>query len=273
MNIGSDVLKRLNRPSPDSHKGQNGRVLIIAGSHKYHGALLLCVQAVSRIVDMVYVYTSENNWPLIEQLKSETATFIAVHSGELERTVNLVDCIIIGPGLETTDEFGEEVAEGNRNFVHELLVKHSDKKFVVDATALWHVDANCLHKNCIVTPHSREFEAVFKMSPSAENTQKAAQSFGGVVVLKGAVDAISDGTQLYENHSGNVGLTKGGTGDVLAGVIGGLASTNDNLIASLAGTYLVGLAGDRLFEKSGTFYNAEDVVKELGEVWGDRNIR
>ncbi|PIZ92796.1 MAG: NAD(P)H-hydrate dehydratase, partial [Candidatus Magasanikbacteria bacterium CG_4_10_14_0_2_um_filter_41_10] len=187
--------------------------------------------------------------------------------GELEKTIQLVDSIIIGPGMETTNGSGEEVIEENREFVHELLKKHPDKKFVVDATALWHVNSDCLHNNCIVTPHSREFEEVFKMIPNAEATQNAAKSFGGVVVLKGKTDYISDGKELYANETGNVGMTKGGTGDVLAGIIGALAATNDNLTAALAGTYLNGLAGDKLYKDVGTFYNSEDLVKSLGKVW------
>ena len=265
--IDASILTQVHKPEAESHKGQNGRVLVIAGSHKYHGALLLCIQAVSRIVDMVYVSTTENNWPLIDALKSDITTFISVKPGELEKTIQLVDSIIIGPGMETTNGAGEEIIEENREFVHDLLKKHPDKKFVVDATALWHVNPDCLHENCIVTPHSREFEEVFKMPPSAEATQTAANSFGGVVVLKGKSDFISDGKKLYENTTGNVGMTKGGTGDVLAGLIGALAATNDNLTAALAGTYLNGLAGDRLYEKVGTFYNAEDLVGAVGEVW------
>ena len=62
-------------------------------------------------------------------------------------------------------------------------------------------------------------------------------------------------------------MTKGGTGDVLAGIIGALAATNGNLTAALAGAYLNGLAGDTLFQKVGTFYNAEDLVGAVGEVW------
>ena len=62
-------------------------------------------------------------------------------------------------------------------------------------------------------------------------------------------------------------MTKGGTGDVLAGLVGGLAAKNDPLTAALAGAYLNGLAGDRLYEKKGTFYNAEDLTEELGRVW------
>ena len=87
-----------------------------------------------------------------------------------------------------------------------------------------------------------------------------------VVALKGKYDYVSDGKELYENRTGNVGMTKGGTGDVLAGLVCGFAAKNDPLTSALAGIYLSGLTGDRLFEKFGTFYNAEDVVKELAGI-------
>lgn len=267
IDITDAIFERLTRPNPGSHKGQNGRVFVIAGSEKFHGAMLLVVQAASRICDMVYVHSVVRNLSLIEKLRSEVAVFIAVPPKEVEHTIQFADAIVIGPGLETTDDAGEEVAEATRKFVQDILVKHPQKKVVVDATALWHVDPKCLHANCIVTPHSREFQNVFQMEPSADNVLLAAKRFGGVVVLKGSVDFVSDGKDIYANHTGNVGMTKGGTGDTLAGIIGALATKNDILTSSLAGTYWVGAAGDVLYKKKNTFYNAEDVVGALGDVW------
>lgn len=265
--IDAGVVHTLVQPEPNSHKGNNGRVLVIAGSDKFHGALLMCVKTASKIVDMVSVYTTPSNRGLIDGLKSEMAAFVAVRDEDLEKAIQAADAIIIGPGMETTDEVGEEKAEETRSFVHDLLEKHQDKKWVVDATALWHVDTNCLHKNCLLTPHSREFQNVFGLEPTAENTKKAAQTFGGVVVLKGASDYVSDGETLFENTTGNVGMTKGGTGDVLAGLIGGLLATNDLCAAAKAGVYLNGVAGDQLYDRVGTFYNAEDLLEEVGKVW------
>ena len=137
----------------------------------------------------------------------------------------------------------------------------------MDATAFWHVEPEYLHSHCIATPHSREFQNVFKCDPTAENVQKMARRYGCIVVLKGMIDYVSDGHELYENRTGNVGMTKGGTGDVLAGLIGSFAATNDILTSALAGTYLNGLLGDRLQERVGRFYNAEDLIAELGRVW------
>lgn len=257
--INKEVLNRLYKPASESHKGQNGRVLIIAGSQKFHGALLMAVQTASRVADMVYVYTTPNNRPLVKKLKSDISVFITVQDDELWDTVDTVDAILVGPG----------VAEDrvHKKFVEKLLKRYSHKKTIVDATALWHLDPLLLHKNCIATPHSREFENVFKCEPTPDNVLKMAKYYQCIIVLKGKYDYVSDGKELWENRTGNVGMTKGGTGDVVAGLMVSLAAKNDLLIAAQAGIYLTGLAGDTLFEKYGTFYNAEDVIESLGEVW------
>jgi NAD(P)H-hydrate epimerase len=254
--INESILKQLTKPKPDSHKGQNGRILVIAGSDKFHGALLLTIQTASRLVDMVYVHSVDQNLKLVEKLKSEISVFITVTEKELWKTIDLVDVVLIGPGLEES--------KFNKKLVEKILKKYPEKKTIVDATAFWHLDPLLLHKNCIVTPHSREFENTFKCAPTSENVLKMAKYYDCVVVLKGKYDYVSDGKELWENRTGNSGMTKGGTGDVVAGLIGGLATTNDYLTSALAGIYLSGLAGDELYKKFGTFYNAEDLVGKVG---------
>lgn len=256
--ISQAVLSKLYKPSLYSHKGQNGRVLVIAGSEKYHGALLMAVQTLSRVVDMVYVY-SPANIKLVEQLKSEISVFINILPGELWETVELADSILIGPGLDED--------KNTKKILNKILTKYDNKTIIVDATALWLVDPLLLHPNCVVTPHSREFEQVFNCDHTPDNVLKMAKYYQCVVVLKGKYDYVSDGKEIFENQTGNVGMTKGGTGDVVSGLIAGLAAKNDVLTSALAGIYLTGLAGDKLYEKFSTFYNAEDVIKSLGEVW------
>lgn len=259
MRVEKTIFQQLRTPHPESHKGQNGRVLIIAGSNTFHGALLLAVETASRLVDMVYVHSTKENLTLVKKLRSEISTFIAVGEKNLERTIEMVDAILMGPGLPECDE---TIA-----LVHTVLSKHRDKKTVVDATAMWHVKPEYLHDNCIVTPHSREFENVFGIAATGENVLAMAKKYKGIVTLKGRIDYMSDGETLYENHTGNVGMTKGGTGDVFAGTIAALLATNDMLTATLAGAHLVGLAGDALYEKKRTFYNAEDLIESMGDVW------
>lgn len=257
--IDKNILNSLYKPKLDSHKGENGRVLLIAGSEKFHGAMLMAVQTASRVADMVYVYTIDENQYLIKQLKSETATFISVLRGELWETVDLVDAVLVGPGIEENRE--------NKKLVEKLLKKYPEKKVIIDATAIWQLDPLLLHRNCVVTPHSREFERLFNCAPTPDNVLKMAKYYQCIVVLKGKYDYVSDGKNLWENQTGNVGMTKGGTGDVLSGLIAALCAKNDMLLSAQAGVYLNGLAGDKLYGQKGTFYNAEDVIKSLGEVW------
>lgn len=126
--INDKVLQKIKRPKPTSHKGNNGRVLVIAGSEKFHGAMLLTVQAASRIVDMVYVYSTPENLDLVKKLKSEISTFVGVLQDELWDTVELVDAIIIGPGLEESEE--------KLKLTEKLLKDYKHKKVLLDATAL-----------------------------------------------------------------------------------------------------------------------------------------
>jgi NAD(P)H-hydrate epimerase len=257
--INKNILNSLYKPSKASHKGQNGRILIIAGSEKFHGSLLMALQTASRVVDMVYVY-SPSNESLIKKLKTEISVFINIFSNELWETINLVDAILIGPGLAENRE--------NKKLVEKILKKYPEKKVVIDATAFWHLNPLLLHLNCLVTPHSREFANTFACEPTPDNVLKMAKYYQCTVILKGKNDYISNGRELWKNTTGNVGMTKGGTGDVLAGLAVALLSKNDVLTSALSATYLTGLAGDELYKKFGTFFNAEDVIKSLGEIWG-----
>jgi len=260
--VDQTILSQIKRSDPASHKGQNGRLLVIAGSEKYHGSLLLSLQAASRIVDMVYVYSVEKNLDLVAKLQQDISVFIPVRESELWETVGLVDTVLIGPGLAETEE--------TFKMKEKLLKDFPEKKVVIDATAMWHLKSDLLHSNCILTPHSREFENVFECHAQAECVQRNAEKYNCTIVLKGKHDYVSSGGELWENRTGNVGMTKGGTGDVLAGVVAALACTHDCLTSALAGIYMSGLAGDSLLERVGTFYNAEDVIEEFGRAWKEQ---
>jgi len=96
--------------------------------------------------------------------------------------------------------------------------------------------------------------------------QENAEKYHCAIVLKGQVDIISDGKQILFNKTGNEGMTKGGTGDVLAGLIASLATTNDLMIAAAAGTYINGLTGDELYKEVGPYFNADDLAEKVPEV-------
>jgi len=271
--IGPGEVKTLNLPKPGSHKKQNGNLLIIAGNDKYHGALLYAIKTASKIVDLIYVLTTKDNKKLIDRLKSKTAEFISIqHPINGHATSNLselvpylgtgqvyrqADCVLIGPGLGTSAEVKKLL---------EMVLK-SGKKLVIDADGLNLLDKSLLkliNDKHILTPHKREFEKLFKLTPTPKNVERMSKKYNCTIVLKSKTDiVVSPKWGLKYNYTGNAGMTKGGTGDVLAGLIAGLYCTNDAYLAAAAGLYINGKAGDELYKKAGTFYNAEDLIKQI----------
>lgn len=266
--IKKNIIKQVRLPKPDSRKRDNGRLLIIAGSDRYFGALVYCVKAASRIVDLVYLLSTPENQKLIAKLKIRTAEFMPTPTppspngggikGEgFKKILSDVDAILIGPGLGTSPATKRLT----------LQVLKSGKKAVLDADALNVLDdklKRLLSANHILTPHHKEFLRLFKIKANPENTSRLAKRYHCTIVLKGPTDVIAspDG-KVTLNKTGNEGLTKGGTGDVLAGLIAALYTTNDVFTSAAAGTYINGIAGDDLHKKVGTFYDAEDLVNQI----------
>jgi len=255
--IGPKEIKSLKKPKPHSHKGDNGILLIIGGSKQYHGAPLLAAKTASKIVDLVYFSSVPENNRLINEMKSKLCEFITITRKEILSYAKKSDAILIGPGLGT--------GNAEKKLTNELLKKYSDKKFVLDAGALKILNKQYLGKNCIITPHANEFRSLFKIKATEANAKKIAKQYNGIIVLKAkktlGKDLIISPNRVSYNTSGNQGMTKGGTGDVLAGLIAALATTNDLYLAACAGTYLNGLAGDRLKKKVSYYYSASDLVE------------
>ncbi|MCX6798860.1 MAG: NAD(P)H-hydrate dehydratase [Candidatus Diapherotrites archaeon] len=247
-------IKALAKRAPKSHKGENGVVLIIAGSPQYHGAAIFAGITASRIIDLVYFVTVPEN---LIHVKNASPEFIVLEFNSINAVLPKADAVLIGPGLEQSQR--------NKNLIHSLLTKYKKKKFVLDATALRLIDPRWLHANCAVTPHTNEFRQLFKMKPTKENAFAAAKKFKCIVVLKGPTDYISDGKQLFENPGGSPTLATGGTGDILAGLIVGFAAKNPLLLAAKAGCFLNKRAGEMLQKEKGGMWNAQDLMNKLPE--------
>ncbi|MBI2444155.1 MAG: NAD(P)H-hydrate dehydratase [Candidatus Magasanikbacteria bacterium] len=251
-------LRQLHRPAPESHKGDNGRLLIIAGSKKYHGSVVLAATMASKLVDLVYLATTPDNFSLIKKVRERLAEFIYIAPRELPATLTEVDAVLIGPGLLPN--------AATRRLVQRLLRQWPDKKIILDAAALRVLDPRWLPRQCIITPHAGEFRALFRLAPTPPNVQALSRRYPGVIVLKGRVDYLAQGGRLWYNTAGNAGMTKGGTGDVLAGLIAALATKNDPLLAAQAGVYVNGLAGDKLYKKVGYHYSASELMPEIRKI-------
>ena len=258
--IGPQVLKKMYRPVKNSHKGENGQLLIIGGSRHYHGSLVFTVRMASKIVDKVHVLTTRENETVVRKLRVQTAVFIP--SYDLRHGMELADCVLIGPGMGTEARTKKLVAQ----------VLRSKRRAVLDADALNVLDKKLLRllgPRHILTPHKGEFAKAFGLKPTSENASLMARKHSCTIVLKGQVDYVATPKGVWENRTGNEGMTKGGTGDVLAGLVAALACTNDLYTSAVVGSYVNKVAGDALYKNVGPFYNASDLVKQLPQTMNE----
>ena len=252
-------LKNLYRPAVDSHKGQNGKLLIIGGSKLFHSASIWAAEVASRIVDMVF-YSSidENN----EIVKGKFQNGIVVPRNKLDHYIEDADAILIGPGLPR-EEGVEEGDDDTKELTENLLKKYPDKKWVVDGGSLQVIKPEILPNNCIVTPHHKEFEILFGTSGTEDTAFEMAKKYGITILLKGPKDIVCYINECFEIVGGNVGMTKGGTGDVLAGLVASFYCKNDALLSATSAAVINKKAAESLEKKMGTFFNATDLANEI----------
>lgn len=251
--VNQEDVKKLVVPDPASHKGQNGRLLVIGGSELFHAASLWSLTVASRIVDLVhYASTPENN-EMVAKAKEEFRNGIVVSRNDVDSYVEEDDCALIGPGMMRDSE--------TKNLTHTLLTKHPDKQWVIDAGALQMLDLNDIPHHAILIPHHKEYEGL--TSGTSMTPNDFAMQHHCIVLLKGPKDIASNGEEERVVEGGNAGMTKGGTGDVLAGLIAALACKNDPWVATLAGSFINKKAGDALYEKVGPYFNATDLANQI----------
>ncbi len=289
--VGQALVKKIYLPPKNSHKGQNGKLTIIGGSKLFHGASLWALKTASRIVDMVFYATVPENVELTRELSAKLYDFICVPREEIENYIEESEAILIGPGMVRTKEKMTNVNyimksineikdienEGvlTYHLTKYLLKKYPNKKWIIDAGALQMMKPRWLKdlKQVIITPHKKEFINLFNFQPHELDSltteqliklvSQKAKEFDCVIILKGKTDIICSPDKYLLNHTGNEGMTKGGTGDVLAGLIAALACKNDPFTAASVGAYINGLAGDALYKKVGPYFNASDLCDQI----------
>jgi hydroxyethylthiazole kinase-like uncharacterized protein yjeF len=288
----NNLLSSLYLPSKSSHKGQNGRLMIIGGSKLFHSASLWAFKVASRIVDLVHYASVPENNRIVEKLNEEFRDGIVVSRKDIEYYIKEDDVILIGPGMvraESTKVASNRLSvislekileiedEGVQTYylTKYLLKKYPKKKWVIDAGALQMMDLADIPKNAILTPHRREFEFLkFKIhNAKIKNTiQNAkleeqvkifAKEYSCTVLLKGEKDYIEDEFRCEEITGGNAGMTKGGTGDVLAGLVASIYCKNDAYTAAICASVFNKKAGEDLYKKMGYWYNASDLADQI----------
>ncbi len=263
-------LKKLFRPHGGSSGEDNGQVTIIGGSSLFHGAPLLSLKVASRMVDMVFFSSPEDTvGKVAEKLKSKLLSFIWVPWNDVEQYIEKSEAVLIGPGFM---RFG---SEKNRHHVHngecdqacrftrgitkELLAKFPKKRWVIDAGSLQTIDTGSIPEGAILTPNRKEFQMLF----GGLEIQKAAKKYKCIIVLKGPTTIVASADKYVAVKGGNAGMTKGGTGDVQAGLTVALLAKNEPFLAASAAAYLVKAAADNLYKKVGLNYNADDLADEV----------
>lgn len=288
-NTHSEFLKQLYQAPLDSHKGQNGKVLVIGGSSLFHAASIWAAQIASYLNDMVHFSSVEENNEIMRSLKEKFRNGIVVNQIDIPTYAKEDDCILIGPGmvrseapfpsLLTTwqDIIGIE-NEGfrTRNMVHFLIQNNPEKKFVLDAGAIQMMDAEWLlqlKQPAIVTPHQIEFERLFGISVNEKSEEEkieivkeTAKKWNVIILLKAIVDIISDGNECVVVEGGNPGLTKGGTGDVLSGTVASFYAKNNGVVAAVSASTLLKCSAEELGKVKGNFYNVDNLVDKMPEV-------
>lgn len=266
-------LTKLYRPTQDSSGEDNGQVTIIGGSELFHGAPLLSLKAASRIVDMVFFSSPEPSVGRIaEEIKSKLLSFIWVPWEEVEDYIAKSDAVLIGPGFmrfrsekvpQSLRSGGyDETAKTSREITERLLKKFSKKRWVIDAGSLQVMDADWIPRNAVVTPNKKEFKLLFGNMDGAE----AAKKYHCIIIEKGPTSVVYSPEKSVEIKNGNAGLTKGGTGDALAGLAVALLAKNDPFLAAAASSYITKAAGDELYASRGTNYSADELVDKIPEV-------
>lgn len=269
----SEVRKLFPRRDCDSHKGQNGRLLIIGGSEDYFGAPILAgLGALGSGADLAYLLVPECNFDVSRSFYPDF--IVRKYPGHFinNRVLDVageilahVDAVLSGPGIGKASE--------NKTVI-ERLIQRSECPVVLDAEAIQAVqnaDMKKAGKSVTITPHHGEFkELVGQNLPEDFNelkrlVEETANRLGVTILLKGPASIISgQERQTRVNITGNAGMTVGGSGDVLAGLVTSLiAQKLAPFDACACASFLLGATGDNLYRQKGYNFTATDLALEL----------
>lgn len=282
--FSKEDLKMIPERKKYSNKGTFGKVLIIAGSKDMGGAACLASLAAYRTgAGLVRVFTHENQ--RLPVLKIVPEAIVETYQDEdeiiniqdrLQKAMEWSSCIVVGPGLSTSD---------NARMIVKKVIDESKVTTIFDADALNIIamddlqdEISNIKNDVIITPHLGEMARLINkpIQYVQENIVDVAKSISEknscVCVLKDARTIVSNGkSKTFVNSSGNSGMASGGSGDVLAGVIAGLNAIGmDAFDASCMGVYIHGLGGDFASKKWGAHgMKAKDIIEGVTKVMSE----
>lgn len=268
----------------DAHKGNFGTVLVIAGSSSMRGAAAFAVMGALRSgAGLVRLASVEKCIDTASVLAPE-ATFIELESDDygfmlydsscepISVAMKKADAVVIGCGMGVTPDTIE---------LTKFVTQNADCPVIIDADGI-----NCIAKDIdilvkkktdiVITPHVGEMARLLNCDTQmiSENrllaAEKYAEQYGITVVLKGAGTVVADNNYTAANHTGNAGMSVGGSGDVLAGIIGSAVAQGCGIFdGACAGVYMHGLAGDIAAQKlSMEAMLPRDIISNLPDAFG-----
>jgi ADP-dependent NAD(P)H-hydrate dehydratase len=278
-----ETIPKLKPRAADAHKGDFGKVCIIAGSIGMSGAAALAGRSALRAgAGLVRVATPKSVLAIVASIEPSFTTIALPEdsAGRISaKAINIIldavsenDAVAFGPGIGVS---------GALKAVLETLLEQENLRLLIDADGLnnlagikdWPAK---LKAEVILTPHPGEMKrlwaGLFREELPAERQQQAvqlAQKTKTIVALKGAGTVVTDGERVYTNKTGNPGMATAGSGDVLTGVITALMGQNlCNFDATVLGVYIHGLAGDIAAEKTGQVsLIATDIIEALSDAF------
>lgn len=267
--VGRGDLLKIPGVDAASHKGQNGSVLIVGSNEDYVGAVIFAAEGALKCgVDLVYIVAPESSADIIKAYNPEfivkkvrgNSLTMDSYDDVLELSKK-ADSILIGSGAGLDEKTGQ---------LYNKILQDIDKTIIIDADALKLVDKqNCVNAKSILTPHASEFEKFFSIKlpdnfdEKINLLDKLSDEYNTTIVLKGQRDIIMNDGQYKLNDTGNAGMTVGGTGDILAGMITAYSTKMDSFDASCISTFIIGEVSDKLLDLKGYNYTARDIIDNL----------
>jgi NAD(P)H-hydrate epimerase len=278
-----ETIPKLEPRATDAHKGDFGKVCIIAGSRGMSGAAALAGRAALRAgAGLVRVATPKSVLPIVASIEPSFTTIALPEDSSGRISAKAISVILEAVAENDAVAFGPGIGvSGALRSVLEALLRQEGLRLVIDADGLNNLAAmkdwpDKLKANLIVTPHPGEMKRLWsglfreRLVPDRqEQAGQLAQRTGTVVVLKGSGTVVTDSQRVYINRTGNPGMATAGSGDVLTGVITALAGQDlSDFDAAVLGVYIHGLAGDVAAEKSGQVsLIATDIAQALGDAF------
>ena len=298
---GEDISALLPILDKRANKGSCGRVLVICGSYDPRGlsmsgaAFFAAASAYRTGVGLVEIFTARKNFEAIAARLPEAVYSLYENEEQfadvcarVEKSLSTADAVVIGCGIGKSQMSRTILRTVMEKVGVPLLLDADALNILSEDKSLWDLLSEEQRARTVITPHAGEMMRLCGksiediLSSTVETAYNFAREYGVICLLKDSKTVISDGNEIYLNHSGNAGMASAGMGDLLSGIIGALLAKGqivsksegycedyqpDWLLRAAVGAYIHGLAGDFAREEVGEYsLMARDLLAKIPNV-------